>query len=250
MSSNQLSSLGSWTAFAGGFPLLDFAPEQAALERDLVLNFPMSAVRVPQPPAWLDEMTSEWRQQWERLKSPDATGMNPSTGSNLLEQLGDTTRNGVVHFNLDLERARRLMSTDRTAARQELVRLARMGPGQLSETGVPLPNIAMALLLRITEPNEVDEEFWTALRDQVFHVPSLLTPALLEQAKPLITRVTHPSGLPAALHALNTCWDGFERLRDLSEGLRSAGVLKSTNAAAAWIHTSRGRYLAICRRAD
>jgi signal transduction histidine kinase len=112
----------------------------------------------------------------------------------------------------------------------------------LSESGLPLANLAFGEALRYARATGPSRELWEAIPGQVLRAPSPLLPALLDQLAEIAgTNQT----LQAGVEAWRTLWQARLKLHDLAEAIRQTGKLRGLTTANLWIEEGQDRWLCI-----
>ena len=116
--------------------------------------------------------------------------------------------------------------------------------GALAESGLPLAALATARALVLQAQAGQFAPSWADLRDIVLLAPSLLTPTLLEKARPLAASSKDPK-IQEWLDALATQWAVEERLRELGKGLREAVKWPGLASTSCWISALDDRWFCL-----
>ncbi len=112
----------------------------------------------------------------------------------------------------------------------------------LSESGLPLANLAFAEALRYARATGPSEALWEAIPGQVLRAPSPLIPALLDELAGLAGTNTT---LQAGVRAWRTLWNARLKLHDIAEAVRQTGKLRGLTTANFWIEHDQTRWLCI-----
>jgi signal transduction histidine kinase len=136
----------------------------------------------------------------------------------------------------------RLATLPPQEAMAEALRSARENWETLSETGLPLANLAFGEALRYARATGPTEALWKAIPDQVLRVPSPLIPALLDQLEALAGTNTT---LQAGVEAWRTLWNARLKLHDIAEAVRQTGKLRGLTTANFWIEHDQARWLCL-----
>ena len=238
--------------FHGSAPENDF-PNHATFTASGQLEHPPDYSIVPDPPAWINQLSAvQWR-AWQRAKivapreSSDAAMQaayrafletNPGREAAVnarfallsLDVTSNSPSNAVAHLlRFALEDA---LISDRNRPAHPIA----------AESGLPLSALAIAQALRTANLRELTEPLFEGLRSQVFGIPSALTARLLDEAKPLADSSAPP--MRAAFLALRQSWKGQERLRQLARQVQPlmTGRPITTNV---WIESSGRKWIAI-----
>jgi signal transduction histidine kinase len=128
------------------------------------------------------------------------------------------------------------------AAVAEALRFSQECRETISETGLPLANLAFGEALRYARSTGPSEELWEEMRRQVLGAPSPLTPALLDQLEELAGTNTT---LRAGVDAWRTLWDARLKLHDIADDLRQTGKLRGITTTNVWIEQGETRWLCV-----
>jgi signal transduction histidine kinase len=124
----------------------------------------------------------------------------------------------------------------------EALRSAQNSGETLSETGLPLANLAFGEALRYARATGPSEVLWDAIPWQVLRAPSPLTPGLLDQLEEIAGTNTT---LRAGVEAWRTLWDSHLKLHDIAEAIRQTGKLRGITTANVWIEEGPTRWLCL-----
>jgi signal transduction histidine kinase len=136
----------------------------------------------------------------------------------------------------------RLASLPPAEAVTQALRFAQENRETLSESGLPLANLAFGEALRYARATGPSEELWEAIPGQVLRTPSPLTSALLDQLEEIAGTNTT---LQAGVGAWRTLWNARVKLHDIAEGLRQTGKLRGITTANVWVEENETCWLCV-----
>jgi len=236
----------------------DALPNRLLFTAEGSLPWPLGYDVPPQPPRWLVELTLEQRAAWETLRQTRTSGANPLDRESAARRFLETAPSDEARANAEfLDLANPATGTPPLETATALLGFARTYPDAVGESGLPLSTLAIARSLNLSPPAR---HLWPAIRDQVAHAPSLLTPTLLEQARPLaatsaalssaLADLVTPlaatdANVPTGLAALTAQWAGEERLRDLAKALRDSGHGPSLNPTSCWLSARQDQWFCV-----
>jgi signal transduction histidine kinase len=176
----------------------------------------------PKPPEWFATMNDVQRSAWSALRESDTDTNAANEISLRVEDFLNTTppepaRRCAEFIRL---RAESEAKTDSDAI-ESLLRFASDCPDAEMDSGLPLSNLAMAELLRRAQPGRSSAAIQKQLAFEVCYRPSLLTPALLDQAERFASRDTT---FGDSLKQLRAICRARELQRDLAERIKLAHI--------------------------
>lgn len=263
-----------WQTLAGAFAEADLAyeelaraglrPEESVLSElafapDGEVTTPPDEAREPQPPQWRLDLTVEQLHALKELDELDTSSTNAGQVNAALKQFIDASPPGAALANAEFIRLRLLLAAESpTNAVRHWLELAQRCAGELvrgglfvkqgrltehmSESGVPLSNLAVAKALQRAREVGPTEALWTALVREVGSVPSSFTPMLLDLAEPLTQ--ARPD-LQAALRALRLRWAATERAWEAADVIRCSGRLHGITTTNFWLDFQGARWLCL-----
>jgi signal transduction histidine kinase len=229
----QYPSLRVEEVFPDGFWLTAEGRFRDGLEFDLA----------PQPPGWFTALSPAQRAAWETLKAAASSGASVEEVEQRIAQFQETGPEPEAGTNAAFIGLRAKLATlPPEAAVAEALRSAQEDRETLSETGLPLANLAFAEALRYARRTGPSEELWEELRRQVLGAPSPLTPPLLDQLEEVAGTNTT---LRAGVDAWRTLWNARLKLYDIADDLRQTGKLRGITTANVWIEQGDTRWLCV-----
>jgi signal transduction histidine kinase len=230
-----------------------------AFSADGQLAGPTEVAREPQPPAWRLALNAEQREAFKALEDLPPAATNASRADAALQRFLDTTPPAAAGAQAEFLRLQVLLADARaeSAVPQWLAFAQSCGGrldhgvlvfdqaarrGALSESGVPLSNLALATALQCARETGPTEELWTGLVREVGWAPSAFTPMLLELAEPLAQR--RPDLLPC-LQALRLNWAATERAWEMADAIRQSGRLQGITTTNLWLDFQGARWLCL-----
>lgn len=223
-------------------PLVGDALGRASKQRTLLEGMiasgrilsPPDYPRLPEPPDWPAQMTSDQARMWKSAQEAIYQRHDPAATRKALESL--RTLGGPAAVRANVEYGLLLLDAGRgnsPALRQQFIDLARKYAGVLTESGAPLPDLALLMALR----GGLLPDVARAVQEH----PSFLTPELLEAAE---RAATGPKDLQE-IQGLKTTWSARERtLTLLRELLRQR--LDSARPSETWLEAEAASFLALC----
>jgi len=196
------------------------------------IRVPLDYPPLPSPPDWLRDLTPAQARAWRLVAdAPAQTDLAVLRGA--VASLAGAS--SAVRANAEWSLVRAEVNRGATSnATQRLVDLANRSAGIASESGTPLSDLALLLALRHLPAAGLSDALLHDLRRRVVEAPSLLTPAILEEAARVAAGNTAVAGISAR-------WTADQRARDLLRGLR----LDADRPAEAWLGSERDAWLAL-----
>ena len=198
----------------------------------------------PEPPDWLESLTTEQRAAWLALNAPVTEG-DLSSVSNRATILLATNPSDDAQANARFILLRK--ETQNLDARKAIAKLRQSKWADrrvLSESGLPLGTLIFAEMVQRAKDSGPTEELWGELSDQIQSIPSYLTPLLLEQVESLT--VTNPV-LRDGVAAWRTLWRGGERARGIAEAIRERVTLRGITTTNLWVEHDGLRWFCILK---
>jgi signal transduction histidine kinase len=197
----------------------------------------------PQPPAWFTDLAPAQRAAWEALKASASSGASAQEVEQRIAEFRATGPEPDAGTNAAFIGMRvRLAALLPAEALPEALRSAQNSGETLSETGLPLANLAFGEALRYARATGPSEVLWDAIPWQVLRAPSPLTPGLLDQLEEIAGTNTT---LRAGVEAWRTLWDSHLKLHDIAEAIRQTGKLRGITTANVWIEEGPTRWLCL-----
>ena len=196
------------------------------------IRVPLDYPSVPSPPEWLRELTPEQARLW-RVAASSQTDLAT------VRRAAATLRGGPPAARVNAEwavvrtEANRDSSSDATA---RLTDLARRSAGILSESGAPLPDLALLLALRRLPAGGLPDSLLRDLRQRLVESPSLLTGALVDEAVRVAPGNKEVAGLDAR-------WAANERALALMRRLS----IEAERPVETWLDAGQGAWVALVR---
>jgi signal transduction histidine kinase len=235
--------LAEWQAQYPGLRAEEVFPDEFGLTADGRFQGGLEFNPAPQPPAWFAALSPARRAAWEALKAAAASGASVEETKRRLDEFQQTGPEPEARINAAFIGLRaKLAELAPTEAVAEALRFAQESRETLSETGLPLANLAFGEALRYARATGPTEALWQAIPDQILRAPSPLTPALLEQLEDLAGTNTT---LQAGVEAWRTLWNARLKLHDIAEAVRQSGKLRGITTANFWIEHDQIRWLCI-----
>ena len=246
-------------AARAGLPPDDVVPADLSFLTNATVAEPDASARFPRPPTWRLELTPEQLTAWDALNAlPDSAGSDQFKAAT--EAFQETGAAPAAVANAEFVRLRAtLVSQPASSAVPQWLEFAANQAGTiksggvmvwrgdpedvaLTESGIPLSNLAVAKALQSARDTGVSEELWTALLREVDWVPSTLTPALLDLAEPVIREQPQ---LQPCLRALRRRWAATERAWDMADVIRESGQLKGITTTNLWLSSQGIRWFCL-----
>jgi signal transduction histidine kinase len=237
MLSNQLVTLHSvfpeWPE--GPVPLVNFD-----LNANLDQSFRHQAQ--PAPPAWLAAMSTRQFRAWTELQRAECASESLSNLTRLSEALPQTQppAQALTCAEFILLRAR-LPSLSATNAMDQLLRFSERHYDVISDSGLPLPTLALAEALRRAQESGPTKQLWQALEQEVSS-PTPLTTLLVNEGSRLAATNARLTNAVAVMQA---------RLREreaqteLSEAVEQTGKLHGSTNANLWVDAMGRRWFCL-----
>ncbi|MGD0260471.1 MAG: HAMP domain-containing sensor histidine kinase [Verrucomicrobiota bacterium] len=237
------AELAEWQAQYPGWRAEEVFPDSFRLTVEGRFHPGLEFNPAPQPPAWFTALSPAQRAAWESLKATAASGAGVDEVEQRVAQFQETGPEPEAGMNAAFIALRaRLPTLPPEKAVAEALRSADENWETLSETGLPLANLAFGEALRYARATGPTEALWKAIPNQVLRAPSPLTPALLDQLEALAGTNTT---LQAGVTAWRTLYDGQVRLHDIAEAVRQTGKLRGLTTANLWIEHDQTRWLCL-----
>jgi len=160
----------------------------------------------PRPPEWFLALAGEQRRSWDALRQAELTGMK--AGGLEAGVKGFLGLNPAIEARANAELIRLEHEPGRDPIRA-LRSFAQEHRGMMSESGVPLSNLALAEALRQAGSGPELATVLDALVDEALEGQSLLLPELLNQARALIAQAPQ---LKELLDPAEKLWSAQARL--------------------------------------
>ena len=237
------AQVAEWQALYPGLRAQDVFPASFGLDARGRLTGGFEFNTAPQPPAWFTELSAAQHASWEELKAAASAGANATELDQRLAQFQESgpSPQATAAASFLLQRAR-LAKLPAAEAMAKALGLADETPELLSETGLPLANLAFADAIRCARAAGPSEALWEMIPIQVLRVPSPLVPALLDQLEAVAgTNQT----LRSSVDAWRTYWHARLKLYDLAEAIRQTGKLGGPTMANAWVEADQTRWLCL-----
>jgi signal transduction histidine kinase len=195
--------------------------------------------RLPSPPDWPNELTPDQARLWQAAQDATYRAGDAGAARKALSSLADPIAPAALRANAELALLRIESAGHMTeSVARRCVDLARRSRGVLTESGAPLPDIALLIALGDPRSVRLNEASLSEVARNAREQPSFLTPELLDAAE----KVAAPD-LAVKCQAVRAAWLADERTRRLLAALpRPAGPDKSGEA---WVDDSGGRFLAL-----
>ena len=194
---------------------------------------PPDYARLPEPADWPAQMTSDQARMWRSAQDAMFQRRDPAAARKAFESLQKSPGSSAVRANAEyalllLEAARGTTP----ALRQQFIDLARKYPSAVTESGAPLPDLALLVALRVGFVSDVAR----AVQEH----PSFLTPELLEAAE---RAATDPKDVQE-VQALKKKWLAQETTLTLLHALLQQ-PLDSARPSEIWLETDAASFLAL-----
>jgi signal transduction histidine kinase len=237
------AQLAQWQAQSPGLRAEELFPDGFGLTAEGRFHDGLEFNPAPQPPAWFTALSPAQRAAWEALKAAASSGASVQEIEQRIAQFQETSPGLEAGKNAAFVGLRaRLASLLPAEAVAEALRSAEENRETLSESGLPLSNLAFGEALRYARVTGPSEELWEAIPGQVLRAPSPLTPALLDQLEKLAGTNTT---LRAGVEAWRTLWNARLKLHDIAERVRQTGKLRGITTANLWIEEDQARWLCV-----
>ncbi len=189
----------------------------------------------PQPPPWFTRLSTEQRAEWAALQSGDSAAQDPSAFPEQVARFLDLAPSPPAITNaMFLALRAQLASMPPADAVTQALQFAESSRDILSDTGLPLPNLAYAEALRYSLKTGPTEALWNEIPDQVWRAPSPLVPSLLDKLAQ-VAALNPQSALPAGVEAWKRLWLANARMHELAAQLSQSGRLNTRSPASFWI---------------
>jgi signal transduction histidine kinase len=201
---------------------------------------PPDSAAPPAPPDWPDLLTAEQAQLWRAALEAVFQRQDAEAGRKALTQFLRASTAPAARANAEFA----LLSLDAgrippAELARRYVDLARRFPRIVTDSGAPLPAIALLAALRAAGARQAPEGFVPQLARHVHESPSFLSAQLLDEAG----KIPGPYA-SAEVRKIREEWSVqqtiVEALRALLRAPPPAGAALET-----WVHTSSGRFLAL-----
>jgi signal transduction histidine kinase len=237
------AQLAEWQAQYPGLRAEEVFPDEFGLTADGRFRRGLEFNPAPQPPAWFTGLSSAHRETWEALKSAALAGSSVEEVEQRVAQFQETAPEPEAGVNAAFIGLRaQLARLAPQEAVAEALRFAQKSGVTLSETGLPLGNLAFEEGLRYARAAGPSEVLWDAIPWQVLHAPSPLTPGLLDQLEEIAGTNT---ALRAGVGAWRTLWGARLKLHDVAEAIRQTGKLRGITTANVWIEEGQTQWLCV-----
>jgi hypothetical protein len=237
------AQLAEWQAQYPGLRAEEVFPDGFGLTAEGRFRDGLEFNPAPQPPAWFTGLSPAQRAAWDALKAAAASGASVEEVEQRIAQFQETGPEPEAGMSAAFIGLRaRLATLPPAEALAEALRYADNNHEKLSETGLPLANLAFGEALRYARATGPSEALWEAIPGQVLRAPSALTPALLDQLEAMAGTNTT---LRAGVDAWRTLWNARLKLHDIAEALRQTGKLRGITTANLWIEEAQSRWLCV-----
>lgn len=205
------------------------------------IRVPLDYPPLPSPPEWVRTLTPADAQRWREVAdaSPQA---DPAKLRRAVVSLADADR--AVRANAEWVLLRAEANQDSSSsAIERLLEFAARAPDEVSETGTPLPDLAMLLALRHVSATGVSDALLQNLRRRVVEHPSFLSGALVEEA----SRVAPGNAVAAGIRAR---WIANERALSLLRrlpirtGQQATSDEQPAHPSEVWLDDAAGAWVA------
>ena len=237
------AQLAEWQAQFPGLQAEAVFPDEFGLTADGRFHDALELNPAPQPPGWFTALDAEQRAAWEALKTAASSGLSVGDVEQRIAQFQETHPAPAAETNATFIGLRaRLATLPPEEAVAQALRFAQENPATLSETGLPLANLAFGEALRCARALGPSEPLWEAIPQQVLGTPSPLIPALLDQLEELAgTNQT----LQAGVGAWRTLWNARQKLHDFADAVRQTGKVRGITTANVWVEEGGTRWLCV-----
>jgi signal transduction histidine kinase len=237
------AQLAEWQAQYPGLRAEEVFPDTFRLTAEGRFRDGLEFNPAPQPPAWFTDLAPAQRAAWEALKASASSGASAQEVEQRIAEFRATGPEPDAGTNAAFIGMRvRLAALLPAEALPEALRSAQNSGETLSETGLPLANLAFGEALRYARATGPSEVLWDAIPWQVLRAPSPLTPGLLDQLEEIAGTNTT---LRAGVEAWRTLWDSHLKLHDIAEAIRQTGKLRGITTANVWIEEGPTRWLCL-----
>jgi signal transduction histidine kinase len=237
------AQLAEWQARYPGLRADEVFPDGFGLTAKGRFRFGLEFDPAPQPPAWFKDLSPAQRAAWEALKTVAASGASLEEVEQRVAQFQETGPEREAGTNAAFIGLRAMLTTlPPEAAVAKALRFSQECRETLSETGLPLANLAFGEALRYARATGPTEALWEEVPSLVLGAPSELTPGLLDQLEEIAgTNAT----LRAGVGAWRTLWNARLKLHDIADAIRQTGKLRGTTTANLWIEQGETRWLCV-----
>ena len=228
----------------------------------------------PVPPPWFVSLTPEQRRIWTTILQADDQGANVEKLTSLVQDFLQTDPPGAAQANAEFIQLR---AESRTKPAAEAIGLLTdfhdIHSDSESESGVPVSQLALIEALRRARETGLNEVLWGDLEMEIEHRPTVMIPAMLDQAEQDITNnlnLTGPSEpdvvingvshykqgsirnseLLGPLKVLRALWDVHEPKTQLAEAIKMSGNLNGSVPTNFWITALGQRWLCLSQPAS
>ena len=237
------SQLAEWQAQYPELRAEEVFPDGFALTAEGRFRDGLEFNPAPQPPVWFTALSPAQRAAWEALKTAAASRASVAEIEPRIAEFQQTSPEPEAGMNAAFIGMRaRLATLPPEEAIAEALRFAQESRETLSETGLPLSNLAFGQAMRYARTIGPSEVLWDAIPWQVLHAPSPLTPTLLDQLEEMVGT---NAALRAGADAWRTLWNARLKLHDIADGLRHTGKLRGITTASVWIEEDQSRWLCV-----
>jgi signal transduction histidine kinase len=237
------AQLAEWQAQYPGLRAEEVFPDEFGLTAEGRFQGGLGFNPAPQPPGWFTALSSAQRAAWEALKAAAYSGASVEEVEQRIAEFQETGPESEAGMNAAFIGLRaRLAALPPGEAVAEALRFAQRNRETLSETGLPLANLAFGEALRYARATGPSAELWEAIPGQVLRAPSPLIPALLDQLEEITGTNTT---LQAGVGAWRTLWSARLKLHDIAELVRQTAKLRGLTTANLWIEHDQARWLCI-----
>jgi signal transduction histidine kinase len=234
IASNSLATLHlafpGWQS--GAVPLVSFSLNTNG---DLSFGQPTP----PHPPAWLVSMSVEQRRAWAALQAAVWTA---ESISNRIKTFRQTQPSADALAGAEFLQLRvGLSSLSAPDAFNELLQFASRHDHEISESGIPLRTLALALALQRARDCGPNERLWKNLQSEISS-PTALTPILLNEAARLAAG--NPQ-LAESVSAMRVLLGDKLAQADLAQAVKQTGKLHGITTTNLWVDALGRRWFCI-----
>jgi hypothetical protein len=200
------------------------------------IRVPLDYPPLPSPPEWVRTLTPADAERWRRVAdTPPAA--DPVTLRRAVASLADA--DSAVRANAEWVLLRAEANHDSSSSTIErLLEFAARARDDVSETGTPLPDLAMLLALRPVPATGVSDALLQNLRRRIVEHPSFLSAALVEES----SRVAPGNAVAAGIRAR---WLANEQALTLLRRLPiEAGIEPRDHPSEVWLDDDAGAWVA------
>jgi signal transduction histidine kinase len=240
---NYQTEFKRWQAAWPGLVPDEVLPTTFVLNETGELISPVPCPRPPEPPAWVAALSAQQRHAWAALRQAEHLGKDPATIDALVNAFIGTNPAREAERNAAFIRQHAQPASAAPAeSLTNLLHYADPGWDVRTESGVPLPQIALAEALDRVRQVGFSEPLWRWIETETFDRPSVLIPPLLDRLAVLVATNTDRA---TAAEALKTAWNAQERLRELAELIHDHSQSRGPAPCSLWLDNVQGRWLCL-----